>query len=215
MRIKSILTAGLAVIAITLTGSPPAYADDFLWLGLNPSAGWTDQSNWINLDNPLLEGYPDGPDHNAFITIPGRVEIKPVPAAVGCHPISLCNLRIRAGTTLVVSGCLAIKCKLTIEPSEHGLAAGALIIIKGGRVVLLDDDVKHEIGGLIQLSSSGSTLRIEGDATLDPFTQGAGDPVPGHVRGEDTVASEIVIKRGKTLTNNILIHGQMTIKAVP
>ncbi|MEE9231227.1 MAG: hypothetical protein V3U86_11020 [Acidobacteriota bacterium] len=215
MRTKSILTAGLALIATTLTGSPPAYADDFLWLGVNPSGGWADQSNWLNLDDPFLGGFPNGSDDNAFITIPGRIEIKSVQAEGGCHAFfSLCNLRINAGTTVWVSGCLTISCKLTIEPSEPGLPEGKLIILQGGTVVLLDDDVKHEIGGLIQLSSSGSTLRIEGDATLDPFTEGGGDPVYGRVKGQNNDA-EIQIERGKTLTNNITVCGMMTIRTAP
>lgn len=214
MRINSILTAGLALIAITLTGSPPTYADDFLWLGLNTSGGWADQSNWLNLDDPFLGGYPNGSDDNAFITIPGRVEMKSVQAEGGCHAFfSLCNFRINAGTTVWVSGCLTISCKLTIEPSEPGLAEGKLIIRQGGTVVLTDDE-NHEIGGLIQLTSSGSTLRIEGDATFDPFTQGGGDPVYGRVKGQNNDA-EIQITRGKTLTNNITFCGQMTIVSWP
>ena len=213
MRIKSILTAGLALIATTLAGSPPAYADDFLWLGLNPSGGWVDQSNWLNLDDPFLGGYPDGPDHNAFITIPGRVELKSLQTEGGCPAFSLCGLRINAGTTVWVSGCLTITCELTIEPSEPGLAEGKLIILQNSTVVLADD-ANHEIGGLIKLRSSGSTLRIEGDATLDPFTEGGGDPRFGRVKGQHNYA-EIQIKGGKTLTNNITVCGQMTIRTAP
>lgn len=211
MRIKSILTAGLALIATTLAATPPTYADDFLWLGVNPSGGWIDQSNWLNLDDPFLGGYPNGSDDNAFITIPGRVEIKPDPAAGGCS-VSICNLKIRAGRSVVVSGCLTIGCKLTIEPAENGKKEGMLIILSGGTVQLTKDDQSHEIGGLINLTGSSSRLRIKGDATFDPFTQGGQDPVHGNVKGQHNYAA-IEICKGKTLTNNITIHGQMTIQS--
>ncbi len=207
MRIKSILTAGLALIAITLTGSPPAYADDFLWLGVNPSSGWADQSNWLNLDDPFLGGYPDGPDHNAFITIPGRVEIKPVPAAGGCLPLFVCNLNVNHGD-LRVSTCLTVGCKLTIKPNA------SLSIKQGGTLALRGNDVNHEIGGYLNLTASGAILRIEGDATFDPFTQGGGDPVFGKVKGQNNSA-EIQIERGKTLTNNITVCGMMIIRTAP
>ncbi len=212
MRTKSILTAGLALIAITLTGSPPAYADDFLWLGVNPSSGWTDQFNWLNTTTfHYPDGYPHDARDNADFATPGRVEIKPDPAAGGCSVV-VCNLKIKAGTSVVVSGCLTIGCKLTIEPSEPEKSEGSLII-QGGLVVLTADK-EHEIGGLINLTNSSSRLRIKGNATFDPFTQGGGDPVYGRVKGQDNSA-EIQIKRGKTLTNNITICGQMIIKAVP
>ena len=205
MRIKSILTAGLALIAVTLAATPPTYADDFLWLGLNPSGGWTDQSNWLNLDDPFLGGYPNGSDDNAFITIPGRVEIRPVPATGGCtSPIIVCNLNVNNGD-LRVPTCLTVGCKLTIKPN-------ASLSINGGTLVLTGDDVNHEIGGDLNLTVASSTLRIEGDATFDPFTQGGQDPVYGNVKGQHNYAA-IEICKGKALTNNITIHGQMTIQS--
>ena len=208
MRIKSILTAGLALIAITLAGSPPTYAEDFLWLGLNPSGGWTDQSNWLNLDDPFLGGYPNGSDDNAFITIPGRVEIRPVPATGGCtSPIIVCNLNVNNGD-LRVSTCLTVGCKLTIKPNA------SLSINGGGTLVLTGDGVSHEIGGDLNLTAAGAKLRIEGDATFDRFTQGGQDPAHGKVRGLDN-AAEVQIKRGKTLTNNITFCGQMIIRTAP
>ncbi len=82
MRIKSILTVGLALIAITLIASRTANADDFLWLGLNPAGGWTDQSNWLNTTTfHYPDGYPHDARDNADFATPGRVEIKPDPAA--------------------------------------------------------------------------------------------------------------------------------------
>ncbi len=206
MRIKSILTAGLALIATTLAASPPTYADDFLWLGLNPPGGWTDQSNWLNLDDPFLGGYPNGSDDNAFITIPGRVEIMPVPGAGGCA-FAVCNLNVNSGA-LRISTCITVECKLTIKPSA------SLSINQGGTLVLAGDDVNHEIGGYLKLTATDAKLRIEGDATFDPFTQGGGDPVYGNVQGQKNDA-KIQIKRGKTLTNNITVCGQMTIESWP
>ena len=204
MRIKSILTAGLALIAITLAGSPPTYADDFLWLGLNPAGGWTDQANWLNTTTfHYPDGYPHDARDNADFATPGRVEIKPDPAAGRCFVI-VCNLKIRAGTSVVVLGCVTIGCKLTIEP-------GGSLIIQGGLVVLTADK-EHEIGGLIILTNSTSRLRIKGNATFDPFTQGGGDPVYGYVKGQHNNAT-IEICEGKTLTNNITICGQMTIQS--
>ena len=207
MRIRPILTAGFALIAITLTGSTPIDADDFLWLGINPSGGWTDQSNWLNLDDPFLGGYPDGPDHNAFITIPGRVEIMPDPATGGCNPMSSCNLTVN-GDLRITNCTLTVTCKLTIKPGA------SLSINGGGTLVLKGDDVNHEIGGDLILTASSAVLRIEGDATFDPHTQGGGDPVYGKVKGQDD-AAEFQIKRGKTLTNNITVCGQMIIKTAP
>ena len=210
MRIKSILTAGLALIAITLTGSAPAYADDFHWLGVNPSGGWTDQANWLNTTTlHYPDGYPHDAHDNADFATPGRVEIKPDPAAGG-RCVAVCNLKIKAGNSVVVTGCLTIGCKLTIEPSEPEKPEGRLII-QGGLVVLTADK-EHEIGGLINLTDSSSRLRIEGNATFDPFTQGGADPVFGNVEGQHNDAV-IEICGGKTLTNNITVHGQMTIQS--
>ena len=208
MRIRPILTAGFALIAITLTASPPAYADDFLWLGVNPSGGWTDQSNWLNLDDPFLGGYPDGLDDSAFITIPGRVEIMGDPAAGGCGPMSSCNLNVNSGDLRISNCTLTVGCKLTIKPGA------SLSINDGGTLVLTGDDENHEIGGDLKLTASTAELRIEGDATFDPHTQGGGDPVFGKVKGQNN-AAEVQIKRGKTLTNNITFCGNMKITSWP
>ncbi len=207
MQFKMISTTVIAWAALAIIVAPNAHADDFLWLGINPSSGWTDQANWLNLDDPFLGGYPDGPDHNAFITIPGRVEIMPDPATGGCNPMSSCNLTVN-GDLRITNCTLTVTCKLTIKPGA------SLSINGGGTLVLKGDDVNHEIGGDLILTASSAVLRIEGDATFDPHTQGGGDPVYGKVKGQNN-AAEVQIKRGKTLTNNITFCGQMIIRSWP
>ena len=207
MRFKMISTTVIAWAALAII-APNAHADDFLWLGVNPSTGWTDQSNWLNLDDPFLGGYPNGPDDNAFITIPGRVQIMPDPATGGCGPMISCNLNINSGDVRIENCTLTVRCKLTIKPGA------SLSINSGGTLILTGDDVTHEIGGDLKLTASDSILRIEGDATFDPHTQGGGDPVFGKVRGQDD-AAEVQIKRDKTLTNNITFCGRMIIRSWP
>ncbi len=117
------------------------------------------------------------------------------------------------GHTLTITDAGTRNGRLTIEP-------GGTLGIANGRVELAGDGVSHKIGGYVLLTSSTSTLLISGDATLDPFTKpfisSGGGPGPqfGKVQGLNGSA-EIQIKRGKTLTNNITICGQMIIKAVP
>ena len=204
MRIKSILTAGLALIATTLAGSPPAHADDFLWLGLNPSGGWVDQSNWLNLDDPFLGGYPNGPNHDARFTTRGTVRITSGMAVPGCDVVH--NLIVASGTHLVFSDCLIITGRLTIENG------GSLTIDCGGTVELAANNMSHRIGGSIFLACSTSILRISGNATLDPHTPPGQDPNFGKVRGQHNDAA-IRICKDKTLTNNITICGMMTIQS--
>ncbi len=67
MRIKSILTAGLALIAITLIASRTAHADTFRWLGIDPELEWCNPANWLNLNDPFLGDYPDDADDKAFV----------------------------------------------------------------------------------------------------------------------------------------------------
>lgn len=207
MRIRPILTAGFALIAITLTGSTPTYADDFLWLGAVDN-DWRNELNWFNTTTySFPDGYPDGPDHNAFITIPGRVEIMADPAAGDCTPMRVCNLNVNNGEVRLET-CMTVGCKLTIKPNA------SLNINHGGELVLTGNDVNHEIGGHLRLTAAGAILRIEGDATFDPFTQGGGDPMPGNVQGQND-AAKVQIKRGKTLTNNITFCGHMKIVSWP
>ena len=208
MRFKMISTTVIAWAALAIIGTPhDTHADDFLWLGVNPSSGWADQSNWLNLDDPFLGGYPDGPDHNAFITIPGRVEIMADPAAGECTPMRVCNVNVNNGEVRVWT-CMTVGCKLTIKPGA------SLSINGGGKLILTGNDVNHEIGGYLRLTTAGAILRIEGDATFDPFTQGGGDPMPGNVQGKNNDAM-VQIKRGKTLTNNITFCGNMKIMSWP
>lgn len=216
MRIKSILTAGLALIAITLTGSPPAYADDFLWLGIDLEAGWCDEINWLNLDSRYPDGYPDDADDKAFVG-----------AAVFNGCVGLCGDTTIGALVIQDDGCVFVTNGHTLTITDTGTRNGRLTIepggtlgIANGRVELAGDGVSHKIGGYVLLTSSTSTLLISGDATLDPFTKrfissgGGPRPVYGKVKGQNNSA-EIQIKRGKTLTNNITICGQMIIKAVP
>ena len=217
MRIKSILTASLALIAITLIGNRTAHADNFRWLGVDPELEWCNPANWLNLKDPFLGDYPDDADDKAFVgagVFNGCVRL--------CGDTTIGALVIQDdgwvlvtdGHTLTVTDTGTRNGRLTIEPG------GTLRIETKGRVELAGDGVSHKIGGYVLLTSSTSRLLISGDATLDPFTKpfisSGGGPGPqfGKVKGQNNSA-EIQIKRGKTLTNNITICGQMIIKAVP
>ena len=216
MRIKSILTVGLALIAITLIGSRTAHADRFRWLGTDPELEWCNPANWLNLDDPFLGDYPDDADDKAFVG-----------AGVFNGGVGLCSDTTIGALVIEDDGCVSVTNGHTLTITDTGTRNGRLTIepggtlgIASGRVELAGDGVSHKIGGYVSLTSSTSTLLISGDATLDPFTKrfisSGGGPGPqfGKVQGLNGSA-EIQITRGKTLTNNITICGQMIIKAVP
>ncbi len=216
MRSKSILTVGLALIAITLIGSRAAHADRFRWLGIDPEAGWCNEINWINLDSRYPDGYPDDANDKAFVG---------AGVFIGC--VGLCGDTTLGALVIEDDGCVFVTDGHTLTITDAGTHNGRVTIepggtlgIANGRVELAGDGVSHKIGGSVLLTSSTSTLLISGDATLDPFTKrfsssgGGPRPVYGYVKGQHNTA-EIQIKRGKTLTNNITICGQMIIKAVP
>ena len=216
MRIKSILTAGLALIAITLIGNRTAHADNFRWLGVDPELEWCNPANWLNLNDPFLGDYPDDADDKAFVG-----------AGVFNGCVGLCGDTTIGVLVIEDDGCVFVTNGHTLTITDTGTRNGRLTIepggtlgIANGRVELAGDGVSHKIGGSVLLTSSTSILLISGDATLDPFTKrfissgGGPRPVYGKVKGQHNSA-EIQIKRGKTLTNNITICGQMIIKAVP
>ena len=212
MRFQTILTAVIAWAALAIIVTPNAHADRYLWLGA-VSENWSNELNWFNtstFDYP--DGYPNDPSDDARFSVRGAVRITSGMAAAGCDVV--CNLTIDSGTYLGISDCLILECRLTIENG------GSLTIDGGGTVELAGDGVSHKIGGCILLTSSTSILLISGDASLDPFTDPHSVAVGGQhlqfgrVQGQNNNA-QIQIKRGKTLTNNITVCGQMIIKAVP
>ncbi len=217
MRIKSILTAGLALIAITLTGNRTAHADNFRWLGIDPELEWCNPANWLNLDDPFLDDYPDDADDKAIVG-----------AGVFNGCVGLCGDITIGALVIKYDGCVSVTNGHTLTITDEGThngrltiePAGTLEIGADGTVELAGDGVSHKIGGYVLLTWPTSTLLISGDATFDPFTapfiSSGGGPGPqfGNVKGQHNSA-EIQIKRGKTLTNNITVCGQMIIKAVP
>ncbi len=212
MRIKSILTAGFALISITLIGSRTAHADDFRWLGIDPGAGWCDEINWINLDSRYPDGYPDDANDKAIVG-----------AGIFNGCVGLCGDTTIGALVIKDDGCVFVTNGHTLTITDTGTHNGRLTIepggtlgIEAGRVELAGDGVTHKIGGDILLTSSTSILLISGDATLNPFTGPSFSAPPhfGKVKGQNNNA-EIQIERGKTLTNNITICGMMIIRTAP
>lgn len=206
MRPKTNLITILVFSAITLLGQSTALADDFKWIARD-NGQWTDAANWIKTSGKSTRTFPNHVTDSATIIGPGLCEVVPTPIAGAC--ISGCNLTITSGNTLTVTTCLVITCKLTIEPNAY------LLISANAYVELSGDNINHEIGGRIKLLGSNSTLRISGNATLDPFVSEGKNPTTtyGHVQGLNNDAS-IDICTGKTLTNNITICGMMKIQSV-
>lgn len=205
MRFKTILTAIIAWAALAIIGSPNAHADRYLWLGA-VNENWSNELNWFNtstFDYP--DSYPNGPSDDARFSVRGTVRITSGMAAFGCHVVQ--NLTIDSGTHLVIHHCLIIKGRLTIEKG------GSLTIESVASVRLAANNMSHPIGGWIFLAGPSATLRISGDATLDPHTPPGQNPDYGEVRGLHNDAA-IEICNGQTLTNNITICGMMTIRSV-
>ena len=204
MRFQTILTAVIAWAALAIIVTPNARADRYLWLGA-VNENWSNEFNWFNtstFDYP--DGYPNGPNDDARFSVRGTIRITSGMAAGGCDVFR--NLIIESGTHLVFCNCLIIKGKLTIEKG------GSLTIGCAATVELAANNMSHRIGGSIFLDGSGATLRISGNATLDPHTPPGQDPDFGKVRGRHPGAA-IEICRGQTLTNNITICGMMTIQS--
>lgn len=147
--------------------------------------------------------FPNHTDDNAFISGVGCCNVKPVAAF---QYLNVQNLYIGNGATVSITGWLAINRKLVIK-------AGGTLSIDGGIVKLTENNASHEIGGQIKLTTPGSTLLFTGDSILNPHTPPGGRKTElGHVIGQNHTAV-IEIAKGKTLTNNIVIHGPMSIRS--
>ncbi|MEE9296592.1 MAG: hypothetical protein V3W34_16735 [Phycisphaerae bacterium] len=204
MRFKTILTAIIAWAALAIIVTPNAHADRYLWLGA-VNENWSNELNWFNISTfDYPDSYPNGPHDDARFSVRGAVRITSGIAASGC--VVAQNLKIDNGTHLVISYCLIIRGRLTIENG------GSLTIDCGGTVELAANNRSHPIGGSIFLACFSSKLRISGNATLDPHTPPGQNPDYGKVRGLDNDAA-IEICKGQTLTNNITVCGMMTIRS--
>ena len=205
MRFQTILTAIVAWAALAILVTPNAHADRYLWLGaVNES--WSNELNWFNTSTfGYPDGYPNGPNDDARFSTRGTVRITSGMAASDCDVVH--HLTIDNGTHLIISDCLIINGRLTIENG------GSLTIESGVFVELAANNMSHRIGGSIFLDGAGAILRISGNATLDPHTPPGQNPNFGKVRGLDNNAA-IEICKGQTLTNNITICGMMTIRSV-
>ena len=205
MRFQTILTAVVAWAALAIIVTPKAHADRYLWLGA-VNENWSNELNWFNtstFDYP--DGYPNGSNDDARFSLRGIVRITSGLAASHCVVVQ--NFTIDSGACPVVSYCLIIRGRLTIENG------GCLTLENGGTVELTANNMSHPIGGSLFLDGAGAILRISGNATLDPHTPPGQNPDYGKVRGLDQNAA-IEICRGQTLTNNITICGRMTIRSV-
>ena len=205
MRVKMILTTVIAWAALAIIGTPHgAHADDFLWLGAVDN-DWRNELNWFNITTySFPDDYPHGPNADVLISsIPGRGTAVVLSAEPGCEEVQ--NLTID-DCRMTITGCLRVRGKLTIKTNA------CLTIDCGGTLELAGNNTSHKIGGFVYLACSTSTLRISGNATLNPYTPPAGNPVYGNVQGQDN-AAEIVICNSKTLINNITLSGMMVIKS--
>ena len=179
----------------------PVNADDFEWVA-QTGGEWRHPDNWRKPSGGTDRMFPDHADDNAFISGAGCCSLK----QVAFQYLSVQSLFIGNGATVSIMGWLAINRKLVIE-------AEGTLSIDGGIVKLTGNNVSHEIGGQIKLTTPGSTLLFTGDAILNPHTPPGGKKrALGHVIGQSHTAV-IEIAKGKTLTNNIVIQGPMGIRS--
>ena len=205
MRFQTILTALVAWAALAIIVTPNAHADRYLWLGA-VNENWSNELNWFNTSTfDFPDGYPNGSNDDARFSTRGTVRITSDIAASHCDVVH--HLTIDNGTHLIISDCLIITGRLTIEND------GSLTIESGVFVELAANNMSHRIGGYIFLDGAGARLRISGNATLDPHTPPGQNPDYGKVQGQHNNAA-IEICKGQTLTNNITICGMMTIRSV-
>ncbi len=180
----------------------PVNADGFDWVA-QTAGEWRHPANWKKSSDAHERMFPNHADDNAFISGAGCCNVKP---AATFQYLKVQNLFIGNGATVSITGWLAINRKLVIE-------AGGTLSIDGGIVKLIENNASHEIGGQIKLTTPGSTLLFTGDVILNPHTPPGGKKRDfGHVIGQSHTAV-IEIAKGKTLTNNIVIQGPMSIRS--
>ena len=180
----------------------PVDADGFEWVA-QTAGEWRHPDNWKKSSDADDRMFPDHADDNAVISSAGCCNVKP---AATFQYLKVQNLFIGNGATVSITGWLAINRKLVIE-------AGGTLSIDGGLVKLTEDNASHEIGGQIKLTIPGSMLLFTGDVILNPHTPPGGKKRDlGHVIGQSHTAV-IEIAKGKTLTNNIVIQGPMSIRS--
>lgn len=180
----------------------PVNADDFEWVA-QTGGEWRHPANWKKPSSRTSDRmFPGHADDNAFISGAGCCSLK----QATFQYLSVQNLFIGNGATVSIMGWLAINRKLLIE-------AGGTLSIDGGIVKLTEDKTNHEIGGQIKLIAPGSMLLFTGDAILNPYTPpGAEKRDIGRIIGQNRTAV-IQIAKGKTLTNNVVIQGPMSIRS--
>ena len=179
----------------------PVNADDFEWVA-QKGGEWQHPVNWKKPSGGTDRMFPNHADDNAFVSGAGCCSLKPA----AFQYLNVQNLFIGNDATVSIMGWLAINRKLVIE-------AGGTLSIDGGIVKLTENDASHEIGGQIKLATPGSMLLFTGDAILNPHTPpGAEKGYLGRIIGQYQTAV-IEIAKGKTLTNNIVIQGPMSIRS--
>ena len=179
----------------------PVNADDFEWVA-QTTGEWRHPANWKKPSNTNDRMFPCHTDDNAFISGARCCSLK----QSAFQYLNVQNLFVGNGATVSIMGWLAINRKLVIE-------AGGTLSIDGGIVKLTENNASHEIGGQIKLIAPGSTLLLAGDVILNPHTPpGAEKREIGRIIGQNHTAV-IEIAKGKTLTNNIVIQGPMSIRS--
>ena len=179
----------------------PVAADDFQWVA-DTTGEWRHPANWKKPSNTNDRMFPSHIADSAFISGAHCCSLK----QVAFQYLDVQSLFIGDGATVSVTGWLAINRKLVIE-------AKGLLSIDGGIVKLTEHNMSHEIGGHIKLIAPGSTLLFTGDAILNSYTPPSAEKREvGRIIGQNHTAV-IEIARGKTLTNNIVIHGPMSIRS--
>ena len=192
----------LATAALGLIMAGPVSAKTTRWTSgdaTNP-AKWHEANNWNN-------GIPVAGDTVNIkpLSQPGNYQDPVLSTADGAAG----TLTIGSSFTLTVNG-VTLTLDGTGTHSISGImkidATGKLDVQTGGTFDL-DSANTHLIGGEILLSGSGSTLLVSAATTLNP-NSGA----YGSVIGQDAGASIDIA--GVTLTNNIVVKGEMTVQEV-
>lgn len=171
-----------ALVTIAVSGAPPSYAADYVWLNSSGTGNWFTGNNWSPSGPP-----PFGSPGSAFIDnaagTTSRVQIAPLffvstpnCSGLGCGVSAAANtLRIDSGDTVVIGGSAVFSDngayynngQSRLEMIET--SSGAASILNNG-VLRLSSEGKNSVlavQGLVTLSGAGETILGNGYAAAD------------------------------------------------
>lgn len=201
MNRKTILT-GIAAFVGTMAFVTGVQAVGYQWEG-NGTGGWDDQANWRNLDTgKLAEGYPVSGDAASFNSSSPSV----VTVSLNGSNQTVSRLNVLNGRDVTITGSNTLN--LTAAGAENGKlvidGSSALSVGAGTILAFNTASLAHEIGNLLVLPTSTSTINVNASMTFGPYS----GPAYGSVMGNDNNA-EIRIASSATLTSQITFEGRM------